>query len=241
MSTVHTPAASTAGGNPADACQGSACTASAPQGVVVPAGWARFRVPTMDCASEESEIRRAVEHLADIRAMTFQLGQRTMAIDAPPACVEQAVAAISKAGFDPQPVPETGVVAASEAGTGSDDHDHGAESGGAWRLGGALLLALGAEVFGFFAPDTQVWKAAGLALAAAAIWLAGFDVYKKGLTALRHGRLNINALMAGGVLHDTAPAWSRTTSRRPTAATASRLVQCTVVATSPTSITPVRW
>ena len=32
-----------------------------------------------------------------------------------------------------------------------------------------------------------------------AIWLAGFDVYKKGLTALRHGRLNINALMTVAV------------------------------------------
>ena len=40
---------------------------------------------------------------------------------------------------------------------------------------------------------------AGLALSAAAIWLAGFDVYKKGLTALRHGRLNINALMTVAV------------------------------------------
>ena len=54
-------------------------------------------------------------------------------------------------------------------------------------------------MLGYFAPDTQVWKGAGLALAAAAIWLAGFDVYKKGLTALRHGRLNINALMTVAV------------------------------------------
>jgi Cd2+/Zn2+-exporting ATPase len=153
----------------------------------------------MDCASEESEIRRAVAHIADIRAMTFQLGQRTMAIDAPFAAVEQAVAAIRKAGFDPQPVPEMGAVSTSSAGAGPGDHHHGASSAGAWRLGGALLLALGAEVLGFFAPDTQVWKAAGLAVAAAAIWLAGFDVYKKGLAALRHGRLNINALMTVAV------------------------------------------
>ena len=38
-----------------------------------------------------------------------------------------------------------------------------------------------------------------MAVAAAAIWLAGFDVYKKGLVALRHGRLNINALMTVAV------------------------------------------
>jgi cation transport ATPase len=45
----------------------------------------------------------------------------------------------------------------------------------------------------------MVWRGAGLAVAAVAIWLAGFDVYKKGLTALRHGRLNINALMTVAV------------------------------------------
>jgi Cd2+/Zn2+-exporting ATPase len=163
------------------------------------AGAARFRVPTMDCASEESEIRRAVEHIAGIRAMTFQLGQRTMTIDAPASSVEQALVAIRKAGFDPQPIQDKGGDAAHGSDAEADCHDHGAGSGGAWRLGGALLLAIGAEVLGFFAPDTQVWKGAGLALAAAAIWLAGFDVYKKGLTALRHGRLNINALMTVAV------------------------------------------
>ena len=36
-------------------------------------------------------------------------------------------------------------------------------------------------------------------MAAAAIWASGFDVYKKGLIALRHGRLNINALMTVAV------------------------------------------
>jgi len=151
----------------------------------------------MDCASEESEIRRAVEPVAGIRAMTFQLGERTMSVDAPASSIEQAVAAIRKAGFDPQLVQDKGDAAASDVGVGADDE--GIASEGAWRLGGALLLAISAEVLGFFALDTQVWQAAGLALAAAAIWLAGFDVYKKGLTALRHGRLNINALMTVAV------------------------------------------
>ena len=36
-------------------------------------------------------------------------------------------------------------------------------------------------------------------IAAVAIWLVGFDVCKKGPTALRHGRLNINALMTVAV------------------------------------------
>jgi Zn2+/Cd2+-exporting ATPase len=168
-------------------------------GAATPTGRALFRVPTMDCASEESEIRRAVGHVAGIRAITFQLGQRTMAIDAPNDALEQAVAAIRKAGFDPQPIAERSVDPTSGMSAELEDHDHGTESGVTWRLGGALLLALAAEALGFFAPDMQVWRATGLAVAAAAIWLAGFDVYKKGLTALRHGRLNINALMTVAV------------------------------------------
>ena len=38
-----------------------------------------------------------------------------------------------------------------------------------------------------------------MGMAAAAIALSGFDVYRKGLVALRHGRLNINALMTVAV------------------------------------------
>ena len=79
-----------------------------------------------------------------------------------------------------------------------DDHEHGF-SGGIARLAGALALAIGAEAMSFFAPDLLAWKIAGMAVAAAAIWLAGFDTYKKGLAALLRGKLNINALMSVAV------------------------------------------
>ncbi len=167
----------------------------------MPAGKAkaRFRVATMDCAVEESEIRRAVAGIDGIRSMNFRLGERTFALDAEPAVVEQALAAIRKAGFDPQPV-ASGEGSVPAAAHGSDDgHDHGVDSAGLKRLGIALAVAVGAEAVGFWAPDTRVWQGAGLAIAALAIWLAGIDVYKKGLTALRHGRLNINALMTVAV------------------------------------------
>ncbi|EWS56591.1 MULTISPECIES: heavy metal translocating P-type ATPase [unclassified Methylibium] len=156
----------------------------------------------MDCAAEESEIRRAVEGISGIRALTFQLGQRSLALDAPGPALELAVAAIRKAGFDPQPLAEGKPGAAPEH-AADDGHDHGQDHAfgpvGYGRLGMALLLAIAAELVGYFAPDTQIWKGIGLAVAAAAIWLAGFDVYKKGLTALLRGRLNINALMTVAV------------------------------------------
>jgi Zn2+/Cd2+-exporting ATPase len=150
----------------------------------------------MDCSAEESEIRQAVKDIPGIKSLNFQLRERTLTIDASEEILSLALAAIRKAGFDPQPLPGG---APEEHGAGDGhDHGHGAESGPR-RLALALALAIGAELLGFFAPETQAWKGAGLAVAAVAIWLAGFDVYKKGLIALRHGRLNINALMTVAV------------------------------------------
>ena len=188
MSTSPTQAAE------ADDCCGARAAAPAAATAEPLAGWQRFRIANMDCASEESEIRRAVDGIAGIRGMRFQLAQRTLTIDgAADGSVEAALAAIRKAGFDPQPL------AASAAHAHDDGHDHGVDTGGARRLAGALLLAIGAELIGYLAPETLVWRAAGMVVAAVAIWLAGFDVYKKGLAALRHGRLNINALMTVAV------------------------------------------
>ena len=85
------------------------------------------------------------------------------------------------------------------------DHDHGAAPGpgglpaGWQRLAGALALAGVAEALGFAAPAGLAWTLAGMAVALAAIGLAGLQVYQKGLAALRRGRLNINALMAVAV------------------------------------------
>ena len=172
----------------------------------------RFRIATMDCASEESEIRRAVDGIAGIRSMGFQLGERVLTIDGDPEAVEQALAAIRKSGFDPRAVPpasplkQAAAPAHGEPGHEHDaehddehDHAHTADGSGLKRLGLALALAVGAEGLGFFAPETRVWQGVGLAIAAVAIWLAGIDVYKKGLMALLRGRLNINALMTVAV------------------------------------------
>ena len=165
-------------------------------------GWRRFRIANMDCMAEETEIRRALDGATGVRGLRFQLGQRTLAIDTEAAAsLDAALAAIRKAGFDPQPLdgaaaPEAGAAAPHAA---DDGHDHGTGLGGMRRLGGALLLAIAAEAVGWFAPETLPWRALGLGVAAFAIWMAGFDVYRKGFAALRRGRLNINALMTVAV------------------------------------------
>jgi copper chaperone CopZ len=68
------------------------------------AGGTIFRIPTMDCAAEESEIRHALAGVAGVQSLNFQLSARTLAIHAPAAVLPQALGAIRRAGFDPQPL-----------------------------------------------------------------------------------------------------------------------------------------
>ncbi len=155
----------------------------------------QFRIATMDCASEESEIRDAVDGIAGIASMSFQLGARTMAIEASPAIIEQALAAIRKAGFDPQPLPVT----VPAAGANPSPGEPPALFTTLRKMVLALVLAVAAEAISYFLSEGTATTVAEMVLALAAIWLAGFDTYEKGLASLRGGRLNITALMTVAV------------------------------------------
>ncbi len=174
----------------ADACRSAEVKGSAPSSASAASSTSKgavFRISTMDCAAEESEIRRALEPISGVRGLGFQLGARTLTIDAPESAIPEALAAIRKAGFNPEPVAP------------AQSDDHGSTADGLWRMVLALALAIAAETLSFFAPDTTVFKGIGMVVAAAAIWLAGFSTYRKGFAALVHGRLNINALMTVAV------------------------------------------
>ncbi|MEF7616460.1 heavy metal translocating P-type ATPase [Aquincola sp. MAHUQ-54] len=158
---------------------------ASPPPALAPGQGTRLHVPQMDCAAEESDIRRALEPLAGIRALGFHLGSRTLTVDAPPPVVDAAVQRIRAAGYTATPL--------------AGDAAPATPAGGTLRLAAALALAVVAELLHFLAPDTLAWRVAGMATAAAAIGLAGFGTYVKGLQALRHARLNINALMAVAV------------------------------------------
>lgn len=154
----------------------------------------------MDCSAEEAEIRRALEPIAGIRSLNFQLGARTLGIDAADEAFPLALEAIRKAGFAPEPIISKDTVESQTREGHSDVHDHDHDIGrGVARLAMALGMAVAAEATEFFAPEGLVWKLIGMALAAVAIWLAGLDVYKKGVAALLRGKLNINALMSVAV------------------------------------------
>jgi Cd2+/Zn2+-exporting ATPase len=198
-STVHPEATLAAPHAHGCGCGEPAPSASEPPSPAPLAGATTWRIATMDCSAEESEIRRALDPIEGITALRFQLGARTLAISASEAALPLALAAIRQAGFDPQPLGAP----PAETGAGHDhahDHDHASSPGEGWhRLALALGLAVVAEGLGFLAPDTVWFKALGLALAASAIALAGLDTFRKGLAALRQGRLNINALMTVAV------------------------------------------
>ena len=48
------------------------------------AGIPVFRIPTMDCAAEEGEIRHALAHIPGLRTLNFRLGARTLVMVADP-------------------------------------------------------------------------------------------------------------------------------------------------------------
>lgn len=171
-------------------CCGSTCASTAPEKSVATASvdGATYRIPNMDCPTEEREIREALVPVAGIEGLNFALSARTLTISGKPASQTEAVAAIRKAGFEVTPLSESP----------EDENAQGNESD-FLRPGLGLALAFAAEALDYFAPETVVLQVLGMGLAAAAIWLGGFSVYKKGLTALFRGRLNMNALMTVAV------------------------------------------
>ena len=198
----RTPETSIAGSHaPAPALPATCCSADHAVAAPLPPGPGApntYRIPTMDCSAEESEIRRAVEPIAGIRGLHFQLGQRTLRIDGADDALPKALAAIRKAGFVPERVGAGAPPTAADAPL--HDHAHGHNGGSGYlRLAAALGFAIVAEGVSYLAPDTLGWKVGGMAIAALAIALAGLETYAKGLAALRHARLNINALMSVAV------------------------------------------
>ncbi|MDM0009619.1 heavy metal translocating P-type ATPase [Variovorax sp. J22G73] len=186
----------------ADACCGGASSHGSiplsPDAGDVPKGAQLFRIATMDCAVEESEIRRALEPVAGVKALRFRLGERTMAITTDEGALPEALAAIRKAGFKPEPLNPAGGPASGTQAAAAPAQIAGMSVGLA-RLVAALVLAIAAESISFMGFESKGFMAAEMVLALGAIGLAGLDTYKKGFAALVRGRLNINALMAVAV------------------------------------------
>jgi len=162
-----------------------------------------YRIPNMDCAAEEAEIRHALRDVQGLRGLRFHLGTRELHVEAAPGSLPEVEASLRAAGF----APADGAAGACAHGH-AHDHEHGRHPGaidwgrallapGLPRIVAALVLAVAAELTHALAP--AAWAPAGLGLAVLAVALSGLATYGKGLRALRRGRLNISALMTVAV------------------------------------------
>ena len=121
-----------------------------------------FRIAAMDCAAEESEIRRALASIPGIRGLGFQLGARTLSVQAPEDAQAAIATALAKAGF-----------AATRL---HSDSPTPQAAGQGWRMGAALGLALAAEGLHFAFEGISPWRYLGMALALVAIACTRFFV-----------------------------------------------------------------
>ncbi|MCP9807284.1 heavy metal translocating P-type ATPase [Cyanobium sp. T1B-Tous] len=145
----------------------------------------------MDCATEEGEIRHALSVVEGIRGLRFLLAERILAIDAEAAALNSALAAIRRLGLNPEPISPDQRPSAAQT-RAERRHER-------LRLAGSLALALTGELLHLVVPAYPGHELLEIGIAIAAIALAGFSVFRKGLAALRQGRLNINALMSVAV------------------------------------------
>ena len=152
----------------------------------VPQGYQRsqWRIDAMDCPVEEAMIRKQLASMDSVQAMEFNLMQRTLTAihhENTQAAIETAIAAL---GMEAKAV------------TGNETTEITAPPGQQKRT---LLLAIGGLVLAVCAEAAHYFGLPAMASAIPAIiaiLMCGLGTYRKGLIAIRHGELNINALMS---------------------------------------------
>ncbi|HJW55619.1 MAG TPA: heavy metal translocating P-type ATPase [Burkholderiaceae bacterium] len=142
----------------------------------------RLYVARMDCPTEEALIRKKLGSMTEVQGLEFNLMRRVLTVvhrvEALPAVED----AIRELGMDTSRMAEAADKAPAVRPIVKPW----------WPLALAGVAALGAEVTHW--AGLPEWIAAALALVAIAI--SGIGTYHKGWIALRHGNLNINALMS---------------------------------------------
>lgn len=172
------------------ACCGASAVPATPArngGLNVPAGYAltRFRIAQMDCPTEEALIRKKLGSMAAVQDMEFNLMQRVLTVVHQPGASPALVAAIGELGMQAEAL-ESSATSASTAPFAPPVAKPW------WPLALAGVAAVAAETVHWL--GWGEWLAAALALVAIA--LGGLGTWHKGWIALRHGNLNINALMS---------------------------------------------
>lgn len=141
-----------------------------------------IRIMQMDCPTEEGLIRKKFQHFDGVQSLEFNLIQRVLTVVHEPDTLPKIVSAIKELGFEPELPDVQGELAAPKA----------EKKQPLTLLMIAAVLAAFAEMASWL--DWSMWLVLGCSLIA--IVLSGLGTYKKGWIAIRHGNLNINALMS---------------------------------------------
>lgn len=142
----------------------------------------RLRIAQMDCPTEEVLIRKRLGGMPEVQALEFNLMQRVLTVVHAADALPSIQSAIRELGMESENVEDA-----------TDKTSEGTEPAKPWwplALGGCAALT--AEIMHW--AGLPEWAAALLALSAIAV--SGIDTYRRGWIALRHGNLNINALMS---------------------------------------------
>ncbi|MFL9959737.1 heavy metal translocating P-type ATPase [Paraburkholderia sediminicola] len=143
-----------------------------------------IRIMQMDCPTEEALIRKKLDRMPEVLSIDFNLMQRVLTVVHAPHALDSILAALHSLDF----TPELANPAAHAAPAGIRH----VPPKPWWPLALAGVAAAGSEAAGWL--GAPVWLAAGLAILA--IVSCGLSTYRKGWLAVRHGNLNINALMS---------------------------------------------
>ncbi|WP_232231910.1 heavy metal translocating P-type ATPase [Burkholderia sp. WSM2230] len=148
-----------------------------------------IRIMQMDCPTEEALIRKKFSRMSEVRSMEFNLMQRVLTVVHAPGELDSIVGALRSLDFTPELADADSQRA---LGAAPDASPAQPRSRTWWPLALAAVAAAASEAAGWL--GAPAWMAAGLALFA--IGSCGLSTYRKGWLALRHGNLNINALMS---------------------------------------------
>jgi Zn2+/Cd2+-exporting ATPase len=143
-----------------------------------------IRIMQMDCPTEEALIRKKFSRMPHVRSMEFNLIQRVLTVVHAPDALDSILAALRSLDFTPEladAAPDASLAAIPAA-----------PAKPWWPLALGGVAATASEAAGWL--GAPAWLSAGLAILAIAS--CGLTTYRKGWLALRHGNLNINALMS---------------------------------------------
>ncbi|MDQ0621300.1 Cd2+/Zn2+-exporting ATPase [Paraburkholderia graminis] len=148
-----------------------------------------IRIMQMDCPTEEALIRKKFSRMADVRSMEFNLMQRVLTVVHAPNALDPILDALRSLDFTPELADADSPNASATTRNAAQDQRKRVSW---WPLALAGVAAVASEAAGWL--GAPVWMAAGLAILA--IVSCGLTTYRKGWLAIRHGNLNINALMS---------------------------------------------